>query len=354
MKKITLTTILLFITNIIFSQSTDWLTNLNDPTGMELVGNDLYICLYNDSKILKVDINDPVNSQETIISNLDGPFDIVHHNNILYISEPLSSRVSKIDLSVQNPIREDLATGLFSARGLEVYNNSLFVSSNGIVYNIDISSNQPNVYQYITSINDPDGLAINNDTLYIADGASSGNGKIYKVDLTTVTPQPIELVSSGLTLSNLLYVNGDDLYITQGSGSNKVSKIDISSNSPVLTDVITNLNLPVSNFTHNGFLYTSEWGGQKISRFELNPTTLSIEKQNIDDNGIVIYPNPINDFIIIKNISNAEVYKIYDVNGKEILTGNINSLTINNLNILNTGLYFLQIDDKIQAKFLKK
>ena len=351
MKKITLTTTLLFIINIVFSQSTDWLTNLNDPTGMELVGNDLYICLYNDSKILKVDINNPINSQETVISNLDGPFDIVHYNNMLYISEPLSSRISKIDLSVQNPIREDLATGLFSARGLEVYNNSLFVSSNGIIYKIDISSNQPNVSEYITSINDPDGLAIINDTLYIADGASSGNGKIYKVDLTTVTPQPIELVSSGLTLSNLLYINGDYLYITQGSGSNKVSKIDISSNSPVLTDVVTNLNLPVSNFIHNGFLYTSEWGGG-ISRFEL--TTLSIEKQNIDNDEVAIYPNPINDFIRLKNVSNVEVFKIYDVNGKEILTGNINNLTIKNLNTLNKGLYILHIDDKIQAKFLKK
>lgn len=71
-----------------------------------------------------------------------------------------------------------------------------------------------------------------------------------------------------------LFLNGSDLYITQGSTFN-ISKVDLSNSPPVVEDVYTGLLNPASMAVHGNDLYVAVYGQNKISKVNLsisNPT----------------------------------------------------------------------------------
>lgn len=62
----------------------------------------------------------------------------------------------------------------------------------------------------------------------------------------------------------------------------------------------------------------------------------------IEQNEIKIFPNPVNDFLFIEEKMLNEIYWIYDLSGKEIISGKL----INNkvsVDFLSKGMYFLRI-----------
>ena len=78
---------------------------------------------------------------------------------------------------------------------------------------------------------------------------------------------------------------------------------------------------------------------------------LSIE--SIDAGAMMIYPNPVKDVLTIEDTNfTTEVVKIYDVLGKDVLTGKLSNGTIN-VSQLSSGTYILKIDG-YTVKFVKK
>ena len=85
--------------------------------------------------------------------------------------------------------------------------------------------------------------------------------------------------------------------------------------------------------------------------------TLSIEKVEIADKGITVYPNPTKDFLNIKTPSNATVDKITitDLTGKKVLEQN-NSSQLNVSNLAK-GMYVIEAvsgEEKFVSKFVKE
>jgi hypothetical protein len=71
------------------------------------------------------------------------------------------------------------------------------------------------------------------------------------------------------------------------------------------------------------------------------------------------YPNPVYDYINIRNnfIKNDAQYKIYDIMGRLVMTGDLPESLQIDISILNTGVYFLQLNDlfsdRLKLKIVK-
>ena len=82
--------------------------------------------------------------------------------------------------------------------------------------------------------------------------------------------------------------------------------------------------------------------------------TLSVDN-SVDGISFNIYPNPADDFIFIENLSVDSKVELFNVVGKNIKTFEIESHNQRlNINGLNSGVYFVKVDDKAAAKFIKR
>lgn len=92
-----------------------------------------------------------------------------------------------------------------------------------------------------------------------------------------------------------------------------------------------------------------------------NSPLLSTVENNYSKNKIIIYPNPINNFIIIQNKENTAEnfdYKIVDLTGRIVKNGNSKFNNEINIESLQNGNYIIQIEtksgEKMSEKLIKK
>jgi hypothetical protein len=93
---------------------------------------------------------------------------------------------------------------------------------------------------------------------------------------------------------------------------------------------------------------------------EVEDYTVRITKQVIpnplDQNDIMIYPNPVSSVLFVKNISKRAKYKIYNAAGQVISDGILLNNQINVSRLIN-GVYVIDIEDNgktVQKKFIKE
>jgi len=132
-------------------------------------------------------------------------------------------------------------------------------------------------------------MVLNGNDLYIAEFI--GN-KISKFDITSPSPTVTDVITN-LNGPFSIAFSGNDLYIAEFSG-NKISKIDITDSTPTATEIISGLNGPRGVQVVGDDLYIAEVSTDKI--LKIKNFTLSNPEFHLDPN-IVLYPNPSNDFI---------------------------------------------------------
>jgi hypothetical protein len=77
---------------------------------------------------------------------------------------------------------------------------------------------------------------------------------------------------------------------------------------------------------------------------------------SVDQNSILIYPNPVRTILYVKNISKEAHYKLYNTAGQKIAEGVLLNNQINVSKLIN-GVYVIDIDDNgetVQKKFIKE
>ncbi|MFC4687932.1 T9SS type A sorting domain-containing protein [Epilithonimonas pallida] len=92
-----------------------------------------------------------------------------------------------------------------------------------------------------------------------------------------------------------------------------------------------------------------------IGAFELQPTLSALDI--VEDKNIVIYPNPVKDILNLKTKEKISRVEIISMDGKKVLTRNIDNETKLDLRSLPKGIYFIHIsiEKEIQSmKFIKK
>ena len=92
-----------------------------------------------------------------------------------------------------------------------------------------------------------------------------------------------------------------------------------------------------------------------VARF-LPDEAVGTERIQPAQSGIIVYPNPVDDFIILKNINDVTdrlSYQLFDLTGRKISNGLINSDPFNiYTGNLNPSIYLLQVTDN-RLKFVK-
>ena len=75
----------------------------------------------------------------------------------------------------------------------------------------------------------------------------------------------------------------------------------------------------------------------------------------VKEDSFTIYPNPADDFIFIENLSIDSKVELFNVVGKNIKSFEIESHNQRlNINGLNSGVYFVKVDDKAAVRFIKR
>jgi hypothetical protein len=312
-------------------------------TGFALVGNDLYYAGSN-NKISKIDITATSPFSPTdVVPGLNEPEGIIVSGNFMYIAQAGANKISKIDITNPTPTIIDVATGLNEPVYLALNGNDLYISEigGGKVSKLDITATTPTTTtDVVTGLTTPVDLELNGNDLYIvqADGAN----KISKINITATLPTTATDVVTGLSKPLHLELNGTDLYFSQTNG-NKISKIDISAPTPTVIDVLTGIDRAESLASDNNYLYfkaQSSTGVSYIAKVSL--AVLSVNDSFLIDK-INIYPNPtknklnitVNDSLIINSV------EIYNIMGQLMKTvKNSNEL---NISSLDAGVYFAKV-----------
>ena len=85
------------------------------------------------------------------------------------------------------------------------------------------------------------------------------------------------------------------------------------------------------------------YGGSLFSETDTF-TTLACRATEINESAIVVYPNPVHEYLMITNVAEESILKIFDLNGKNIFEEIINNeITKINLSEISAGVYILEI-----------
>mgnify|MGYP006085886999 FL=1 len=339
------TTILLLSFFKLNAQTTDIITNINQPTSVFVDGNDIYFGSWLGS-LYKADITSPQN-QSTIIST-NGVYRTFLYGNDLYVSERIEGKISKIDITQTSPSPVDVITNLSFPTGIFIQDDILYFGESGTsISKININDTNPVKTIISNTFNDPTGINLIGNDLYVAE---FGAGKISKIDITQTSPQPVDVVTSLSNPTEILVV-GNDLLVSEFNG-NRIIQIDITNLTPVISDLVTNINNPTGLFLDGNDLYISVYGDNKIVKF--SSTILRTEEYSSGSQKLKIFPNPSTEFIQVSNLTTNKNYKIYSVLGTEIKSGNVSNNDIIDIKNLTNETYFLKLENGNSIKFLKK
>ena len=166
----------------------------------------------------------------------------------------------------------DVVTGLNFPQGMAIYNNEMYIAEFGgnQISKFNLSDPNPTVEVVVTGLNGPDALVVSGNYLFIAEYYGD---KISKIDLTDTNPSPITVVD--IVAPQALAVKDGNLYISNFS----LYKIDINAANPVLTDVVPYINDPAMGLViKDDLLYVSGYYG-KVNKIDLsvsNPTAVEV------------------------------------------------------------------------------
>lgn len=328
MKQIYFFTIFLLIkSSILLSQTSDVISEINRPGSIAFHGNELYIALPFEDKIIKIDITETTPTLTDVVTDLHYPWSITFIENELYIGQ----------------------YGRVTYEGGEFGGGT--VVGNGKISKIDITETEPTLIDVYTesNLNVESITSIENNLYFTADVPN--NSQIYKIDITESTPTVTTENIEGIWPNNVATF-GNELYFDYADNDGyKISKIDNTAASTSFINLISDLER--NNFIafHGNELYISEWSAGKISKAELS--TLSLNSTNIHN--LNIFPNPASNFITISGINEPIRFSLYNNLGIKIKS-NMISQSKNKINIQNLtkGLFFLKLENGIVFKFIKK
>lgn len=179
-----------------------------------------------------------------------------------------------------------------------------------------------------------------NTTYYLQDSMCSVTNRkpvnIYVVEIDSTVDKNGPKLTASATSSSLKYqwINCDNQTNITGATSNSFTPNNSGNYAVIITDTITQCSVK-SNCTY----------------------VVSNNKIMSNSNKIKLYPNPANQSIQIETTNNqsAIMFEIFDVTGKTIKTGKINSVNSTiNIEDLNEGIYYIQFNHTNETiKFVK-
>ncbi|MBK6902711.1 MAG: T9SS type A sorting domain-containing protein [Saprospirales bacterium] len=260
------------------AQLVDVVTGVSNPWALALKDNDLYIGLDGSGgKVIKIDITQPNPAPVDVLTSLgySGGLDIV--GDELYIGLYQGNKVSKINLTQPNPVPVDVVSVAYP-NGILIHNNYLYVSTdNDGIKKIDLA--QPsNVVTYAKPANYSfcsGGLAIKNDVVYFTmiNSISQSPGGLFKIDESQPNPAAT-LVLSGLDTPFGLTLNGNFLYVAEYT---EVRKIDLGQEMPQAVTVVSGLNGGRLAAFDGLDMFITQYNSDKVSKLTIGQPEFSTQ-----------------------------------------------------------------------------
>jgi hypothetical protein len=331
------TVLIAFLTSlgITAQTATDYATGFNNPIGITFnTSGDLYVAEKDGYLISKLT---PALVKTTFASGLNGaPNQITFNpaNNDLWIAgDGFFNRLSKVTSA--GVVTENAATG--SPYGVAVDNlGNVFYSEYG---NGNIKKRTPTgtTTTLTSGLFNPAGMTFDGAGNLIV--AMPNDSKVLKITPTGVVS---DLISSLNGARFVTYNTNGDLYISTGF-LNRIYKLDngaADGSQTVFYSGVSTYGIAI----YNNNLYASATGG-KILKITL--ATLGLEENNFSNNNLVVYPNPTNAFVYIKNLdTNTKNIELFDLTGKSVKVYAPNEIKEDKLLLpnLQPGQYILKID----------
>lgn len=248
--------------------------DLNGPSGTVVHNNILYVAQWNAGKISKLDLTNKASQLEDVIINLKTPGDMVFYKGYIYFSDEKSNRISRIDISKSNPIREDVIfSGIMAPSSLALYNDNLYFREQNAmkISKINLKETQPKAIEVVSGLKSLyGGITIIDNDLYIAETQLN---KIVKLDLLDSSRTLKDEYTQGLSGPIALKNKGNDLFITNAYNG---SLLKINMKTKEIKKMGSGLSFPLALFLNNNELYITQHTpvpGGKISIIKLEKTS---------------------------------------------------------------------------------
>ncbi|MFC7357334.1 T9SS type A sorting domain-containing protein [Jejudonia soesokkakensis] len=343
-----LTLVLLLCFAGVSAQVVEVTTEVINPKGLLLHGNELYIAESGPGRISKIDISDPNAMPSIVIDGLNEPRELALIGDDLYIAEwffSANGRISKFDITATNPSVVEVFSGIVPS-GLTASGDFLFFGDTGNdkIVKIDVTVPNPSAIDVVNLSSNPESLFVHENTLYIGESGQ----KVSKIDVTVPNPVLTEIIT-GVASPRSLAIFDDELYIGESTMA-RIIKIDPEDTNPTPIVVVEDLVNPEGMAFNQGELYFSEFLGNRISKFVVEPLSVnSFEKSST----FTIYPNPADDYITVSGLKRPTKYYIFSAIGMKVYSGYLSkNIKIDTTSLL-SGLYFLELEDGIVLKFIK-
>lgn len=215
------------LTDTSTTATTQYLQPINFPTFIAFHGNDLYIPLLgaNDSKVVKVDVTDTHDLLIDVVTNITTPMGLAFRNDELYISLRQEAKVIKVDVTQSNPTPVDVVTlipgGLVN--GIAFRGDELYITHGNSISKVNVTDSNPVLAPVLTLNEGITHVAFHNDYLYFTQPSINTVARIN-------VSQSIFVVDNFLTLDQDpwgMLVDGNDLYIAEQAGG-RIVRFDLS------------------------------------------------------------------------------------------------------------------------------
>lgn len=286
-------------------------------------------------------------------------------------SSPSLTNVSFIDNYSETYAGAILISSPYSAASNPVFFNVLFVNNKsetmgGVIYNTgrsnpsiinanfinNISASGGAIYHTNTDEESGEPLILNCMFYGNSSDIETGNTAIINTassnnasDINTTASGWLDLsdYTDGQIFSDINNINGDDGIL--GTADDGLI--------PIISSPLVNAGLNSANYTTLDFADST----RKIDVIDIGAyeqqTLFSSVLDITQENSIYIFPNPSSNEIKVEGLEKNQRYTILDITGKIIDNGYLENEQVINIQNLEKGIYFLNINEKKAVKFIK-
>ncbi|WP_267405193.1 MULTISPECIES: T9SS type A sorting domain-containing protein [unclassified Chryseobacterium] len=232
-----------------------------------------------------------------------------------------------------------------------------------IAQTLSVSNNdlgQPAVYTFTYTTSQAIGTGTNTPNVFFL-GLPSGYPSISQIVSGGANLNPyVTFKVNGVTYpcnTSFGSVGGAWASGIQLSTSGGTSGVAIPAGAQIQIIVSGLIKNPSTIGTYNFSWRTAQGSGAAIQNFSAPITftsTLSTGETRKAAKKISLYTNPSQDFIKLSGLSTKEKFEIYNVEGRNVLSGNISQNEVINIEKLNNGGYILKLSNGKTFKFIKK
>lgn len=252
---------------------------------------------------------------------------------------------------------------LNSLQGLENLTNLETLTCNGNnLTSLDIS-NLTNLKELHTGSNPLGSIDVSNNVLL--ESLTSSTCQLTSIDVSNnLNLNYLEVYDNQLTTLNisnnldLEYLSFDTNQITSINLSNHVNLVELyaannqltslnikNGNNTIITDFSAENNpdlycIEVDSAPYSTALWSSDIDAQ--ASFSEDCSTLTVDEVSLTDT-LSLYPNPASEVFYIKGLQEDTQINVYDINGRNILSTNINNRQPVNVSQIPSGIYLVNI-----------